>query len=127
MTNPWKSLFLLDEDIIFLNHGSFGACPQPVFAVYQAWQRRLERQPVLFLGREMAELDQQARKSLGTYLHTPADNLAFITNVTHGVNTVARSLALGPGDEILTSDHEYGACDYTWEFICKKSSAACIH
>lgn len=126
MNNHWKSLFLLDPAIIFLNHGSFGACPQPVFDVYQEWQRRLERQPVLFLGRELAALDRQAREALGVYLHTRADNLAFIPNATYGVNAVARSLDLAPGDEILTTDHEYGACDYTWDFISHKTGARII-
>ncbi len=122
-----KNLFLLDPEIIFLNHGSFGACPIPVFEIYQAWQRRLERQPVLFLGREISTLDREARQHLGVYLHTDADNLVFITNATQGVNIIAHSLALDPGDEILTTDHEYGACDNTWEFYCKRNGAAYIH
>ena len=118
-----NSLFLLDPSIHFLNHGSFGACPIPVFESYQSWQRRLERQPVLFLGREMIALDRQARQALGEYFHTAADNLVFVPNATHGANIVARSLALAPGDEILSTDHEYGACDYAWEFVCQKSGA----
>lgn len=123
----FQNLFLLDPSIHFLNHGSFGACPIPVFEAYHAWQRRLEHQPVLFLGREMASLDRQARLPLAEYLHTAADNLVFVPNATHGVNIIARSLALAPGDEILTSDHEYGACDYTWEFLCGKSGAYYKH
>ncbi len=118
-----KSLFLLDPTIHFLNHGSFGACPRPVFEAYQAWQHRLECQPVQFLGRELDGLDREAREALGGYLHTPADNLVFVPNATCGVNIVARSLALKPGDEILSTDHEYGACDFAWEFICKKTGA----
>jgi isopenicillin-N epimerase len=127
MPTDLRSLFLLDGAVHFLNHGSFGACPKPVFKAYQAWQRRLERQPVLFLGRELADLDLQARQALAAYLHTAAENLAFIPNATHGMNIVSRSLKLGPGDEILTSDHEYGACDFAWEFACKKSAATMIH
>ena len=126
-SNPIQQFFLLDKKIHFLNHGSFGACPQPVFEAYQAWQRRLENQPVLFLGREVAALDREARQPLGAYLHTDAANLVFVSNATQGVNIIARSLALGPGDEILTTDHEYGACDYTWEFVCKKTGATYIH
>lgn len=127
MTDHIKSTFLLDPNIVFLNHGSFGACPQPVFEVYQAWQRRLERQPVLFLGREITAHFHQAREAIGEYLLTAADNLAFVPNATHGVNIIAHSLALQPGDEILTSDHEYGAMDYTWEFIGKKTGVKIVH
>jgi isopenicillin-N epimerase len=119
-----KDQFLLDPEIHFLNHGSFGACPRPVFQAYQEWQRRLERQPVLFLGREFARLHQEARQALGAYLKADPDDMVYIPNATHGVNIIARSLALEPGDEVLATDHEYGACDYTWEFICQKRGAA---
>ena len=55
------------------------------------------------------------------------DDLVFIPNATHGVNIIAHSLSLQPGEEILTTDHEYGACDYTWDFICSKTGARYIH
>jgi isopenicillin-N epimerase len=112
-----KEHFLLDPTVIFLNHGSFGATPEPVFAAYQEWQRRLERQPVLFLGRELDGFLYQSRQALGEYLGVDANDLVYIPNATHGVNIIARSLALQPGDEVLATDHEYGACDYTWEFV----------
>jgi isopenicillin-N epimerase len=122
-----KEYFLLDPNVIFLNHGSYGAAPKPVFEAYQNWQLRLERQPVLFLGRELPELMRASRVVLGKYLNADADDLVYIPNATHGINIVARSLDLKPGDEILTTDHEYGACDYTWEFICQKTGALYIH
>jgi isopenicillin-N epimerase len=126
MKNPIKDLFMLDPEVIFLNHGSFGACPRPVFQAYQEWQCKLERQPVLFLGRELLKYDQDARQALGDYINAPCDDLVFVTNATHGVNIAARSLALGPGDEILATDHEYGACDAAWDFISLKTGAAYI-
>ncbi|HEY3476667.1 MAG TPA: aminotransferase class V-fold PLP-dependent enzyme, partial [Anaerolineales bacterium] len=122
-----KEYFLLDPSIVFLNHGSYGATPKPVFDAYQAWQRRLERQPVLFLGRELPELLRESRIALGRFLNADADDLVYIPNATHGVNIIAHSLGLRPGDEILTTDHEYGACDYTWEFVCRKAGARYIH
>ncbi len=122
-----KEYFLLDPNVIFLNHGSYGATPKPVFEAYQNWQRRLESQPVLFLGRELPHLLHVSRIALGNYLHADADDLVYIPNATHGVNIIAHSLQLKPGDEILTSDHEYGACDYTWEFICEKTGARYVH
>lgn len=111
---------MLEPDVIFLNHGSFGATPKPVFEVYQAWQRRLEGQPVRFLGREVNAHLTEARTALGRYLNVPADDLSFVTNATLGVNIAARSLGLGDGDEVLTSDQEYGACDNIWTFLGQK-------
>ena len=122
-----KEYFLLDPDVIFLNHGSFGATPKPVFEAYQQWQLRLERQPVLFLGREYDALMRDSRVALGKYVNADPDDLVYISNATYAVNIVARSLNLQPGDEVLTSDHEYGACDYTWEFLCEKSGAKYVH
>jgi isopenicillin-N epimerase len=122
-----KQYFLLDPNVIFLNHGSYGATPKPVFEAYQNWQLRLEHQPVLFLGRELPHLLRESRVVLGNYLNADADDLVYIPNATHGVNIVAHSLQLKSEDEILTSDHEYGACDYTWDFICAKTDARYIH
>jgi isopenicillin-N epimerase len=122
-----KEQFHLDPAIHFLNHGSYGATPRPVFQVYQNWQLRLETQPVLFLGREFNGLIKESRDCLGEYLNASGDDLVYIPNATHGINIVARSLDLKPGDEILTSDHEYGACDYTWNFICEQTGATYIH
>ncbi len=118
-----KELFLLDPNIVFLNHGSFGATLRPVFEEYQRWQRELERQPVEFLGRRFTELMRDARAALGAYVHANAADLVFTPNATTALNIVARSLRLNPGDEILTTDHEYGALDRTWRFICRKTGA----
>ena len=122
-----RRFFQLDPSVTFLNHGSFGATPKPVFDAYQNWQLRLESQPVLFLGRELDGLLKDSRQVLGEYLNAEADDLVYIPNATHGVNIISRSLSLLHGDEIVTSDHEYGACDYSWEFICKKTGANYIH
>ena len=118
-----QNQFLLDPDITFLNHGSYGACPKPVFEEYQRWQLELERQPVEFLGRRADELLQDARVKLGAYLNAPADSLVFVTNATWGVNVIIRSLDLDPGDEVLTTDHEYGANTLAWEWLLAKEGA----
>ena len=115
-----KKFFLLDRSITFLNHGSFGATPKPVFDEYQRWQRELEHQPVEFLGRRFAGLMRTAREALADYLGTSAGNLIFAQNVTIALNVVARSLELGAGDEVLSTHHEYGAMDRTWRFLSKE-------
>ena len=112
-----RRLFRLDPDVTFLNHGSFGAVPRPVFRDYQSWQRELERQPVEFLGRRFAQLMLNARLSLADTIHTFPSNVVFTPNVTVSINIVARSLDLAEGDEVLSTDHEYGACDRTWRFL----------
>ncbi len=118
--NQLKPLFFLDPEVTFLNHGSFGATPRPVLENYQDWQRRLEKQPVLYLARENQDHFRTARKNLASYLKAKSDNLVFVPNATFGVNVIARSLDFQPGDEILTSNHEYGACDNIWDFLNQK-------
>lgn len=122
-----RKQFQLDRSITFLNHGSFGATPRPVFREYQRWQRELEKQPVEFLGRRFAKSMAGARAALGTYLGTHADNLVYVQNATIAMNIVAHSLELSPGDEVLTSGHEYGAMDRTWSFLSKQRGFRYIH
>jgi isopenicillin-N epimerase len=118
-----KELFLLDPDVVYLNHGSFGACPRPVFERYQAWQHELEREPVDFIARRLPGLLADARAALADYVGAQPDDLTFVQNATTGVNMAARALDLKPGDEVLTTDLEYGACDYTWEHVCARAGA----
>jgi isopenicillin-N epimerase len=122
MAQDLRSEFLLRPEVVFLNHGSFGACPRPVFEDYQRWQRELEAQPVEFLG-SRTQLLPQARAALATYVGCGRDDLVFIPNATTGVSAVARSLPLKEGDEVLSTDHEYGACDRAWEFACRRTGA----
>ncbi len=119
--------FLVRRDITFLNHGSYGACPRPVFETYQSWQRELESQPVEFLSRRVRGLLAEARAVLGEYLGTAADNVVYAPNVTWAINAVAHSLALQSGDEVLATDLEYGAVDRTWRYYCNKSGARYIN
>jgi len=118
--------FLLREDVVFLNHGSFGACPSPVFDAYQALQRELESEPVEFLGRRLTEMMAAPRVALAAELGTAQDNIAAVINATSGLNIVARSLPLKPGDQILTTDHEYSALEKTWAFVCRQTGAEIV-
>jgi len=118
-----RDLFLLRPDVVFLNHGSFGACPRPVFDAYQRWQEELERQPVEFLGRRFRDLMQQAREALAAYVGADPQDLVYVPNATVGVNIAARSLPLGVGDEVLSTDHEYGAMRRMWRTVCEERGA----
>ncbi len=118
--NNNSELFLLDPTIHFLNHGSFGATPRPVMEENQLWQRKLENQPVEFLGRRAPALLANARSILAKFLGTTQDNIVFIPNATTGINIVARSLNLHQNDQVLSTDHEYGAIDRTWRFLSQK-------
>lgn len=118
-----RELFDLDPDLVFLNHGSFGACPQPVRAAQRAWQDEMERNPVEFLGRRSATLLRAAREALAAFVGARADDLVFVPNATTGVNIVAQSLPLRAGDEVLGTTLEYGACDAAWDFVCARRGA----
>ena len=113
-----RDLFLLDPEVTFLNHGSFGATPRAVFERYQAWQRDLEREPVDFIARRLWPLLAEARAELGAFVGAQADDLTFVQNATTGVNMAARTLDLQPDDEVLSTNLEYGACVLTWQRLC---------
>jgi len=118
--------FLLDPDVVYLNHGSYGACPHEVFDEYQRLQLDLERGPTDFFtrrvsrgfwgGDEPGELFE-ARAVLARFVGARAEDLVFVPNATSGLNAVIRSLRLDPDDEVLTTGHEYGAITTTWEFV----------
>ena len=120
INRSFSEYFLLDPSITFLNHGSFGATPIPVFEVYQRIQRELENEPVEFLGRKASGLLQKSRETLAKYLSVAPDDIVYVPNSTHGINIVAHSLDLHSGDEVLTTDHEYGAMDRTWQFMSSR-------
>jgi len=103
-------MWTLDPTVVFLNHGSFGACPKPVLDAQRKLREELEREPVRFLSRELSARLDAARAALGAFIGADPDDLAFVTNATTGVNTVLRSLAIEPGDELLVTDHAYNAC-----------------
>lgn len=116
-----KDFFLIDPDVVYLNHGSFGAVPKEVFTTYQKFQQELEKNPVRFLYRELSDEIMHVKEVLGHTLNSPADNLLIIPNATYGVNLVLRSLGIQPGEEILTSTHEYGACINALRYFTQSS------
>jgi isopenicillin-N epimerase len=120
-----RELFLLDPEIAFLNHGAHGACPRSVFDEYRRWQLELERQPVAFF-RRYPDLYDEARGLLARHVGADPPNVVFVPNATSGMNMALRSLELRPGDEILTTDHEYGAVDLLWQKVCAKPGARIV-
>jgi isopenicillin-N epimerase len=128
LTTNLAQQFLLDPEVVFLNHGSFGACPRPVFEDYQRWQRELERQPVAFLDsrRGLKTNLRLAREALAAEVGTSAENIAQVSNATSGLNIVIQSLPLEAGDEILTTDHEYAALEKTLSFVARRSGAKIV-
>ncbi|RZJ66499.1 MAG: aminotransferase class V-fold PLP-dependent enzyme [Flavobacterium sp.] len=118
-----KQHFLLDPKIVYLNHGSFGACPKPIFDDYQYWQRLLEFEPVQFVFKKGPEQLRKSKQALAKFLNCDAADFFFTPNPTFAINTIMHSLDLKPGDEILATDNEYGAMDRTWNFYTRKTGA----
>lgn len=121
-----KSQFLLDQNITFLNHGSFGSWPKPIFEEFQRFQRELESDPVDFITIKQPTYLKTARQSLAKFVDCKAQDLFFTSNPTFAINVIMSSIKLNPEDEILSTNHEYGAMDRTWNFYCNKSGAKYI-
>ena len=124
--SPYAAHWDLDPDVVFLNHGSFGACPRVVLELQQDLRRRMEAQPLKFLYRDLEGLLDQARQPLAALVGCDADDLAFVPNATTGVNTVLRSLSLGPDDELLVTDQEYNACRNALDYVAQRSNAKVV-
>lgn len=121
-----KEHWLLDPAITFLNHGSFGATPKVVLAKQQELRARMEREPVLFLVRDLEALLDEARGILGEFVGADPASLAFVPNATAGVNAVLRSLDLDRHDELLVSSHEYNASRNALEYVAGLAGAKVI-
>ncbi len=124
--SPLRAHWQLDKDIVFLNHGSFGACPTEVLQAQSELRARLEAEPVRFMIRELEPLLDEARAVLAAFLDADADDLAFVPNATAGVNTVLRSLSLSPGDELLTTNHEYNASRNALDWVASRAGAKVV-
>lgn len=122
----WKSHWSLDPTITFLNHGSFGACPKIVLAHQNALRQQLEAEPVRFFALELEGLLDAARAELAAFVGAKSEDLAFVPNATTGINTVLRSLPLKPGDELLTTDHEYNASRNALNHIAELTGATVV-
>ena len=121
-----KDWFLLDPDITFLNHGSYGACSKPVFKEYQDWQQKLENQPVQFMTNRVYSALEKARESMSQFVGCDEQELVFFQNPTTAVTNVIYNLDLKPGDEVLMSNHEYGALVRAWKMWGKKTGVNII-
>ena len=122
----WRQYWSLDRSITYLNHGAFGACPIPVLEAQQRWRQQLESEPTRFFGREYEDLINQAREKLAAFVGADAEDLVFVPNATAGVNTVLRSLRFQPGDELLTTNHEYNACRNALDFVAQRDGAKVV-
>lgn len=118
-----KNLWTLDPAITFLNHGSFGACPRAVLELQTELRAQMEREPVRFMVRELDPLIDDARATLSRFVGASTESLAFVRNATEGVNSVLRSLRFAPGDELLTTTHEYNASRNVLEYAAARDGA----
>jgi isopenicillin-N epimerase len=124
--DAWRSQWSLPQSVTYLNHGSFGPSPVVVQQTRQQWSERLESQPMEFFLRRMEDHLEEASGRLGKFVGAEAADLVFVENATHGMNIVAANLDLKPEDEVLCTDHEYGAVLRIWRRTCKNAGARAI-
>ncbi|MFN8012175.1 MAG: aminotransferase class V-fold PLP-dependent enzyme [Holophagaceae bacterium] len=126
MPSALAARWSLDPAVVYLNHGSYGACPVAVQEAQAELRRELEAEPVDFLSRRLQPRMDAAREELSAFLGADPADLAFVPNATTGVNAVLRSLDFGPGDELLTTSHAYAACRKTLDFVAARSGATVV-
>ncbi len=114
----WQQHWQIRKDTIYLNHGSFGPPPLVVQKARREWQLRLDEQPMDFFVRQLEPAWFAVRERLAKFVGTSAANLIFVDNATVGMNIVADSFRLAAGDEVLLTNHEYGAVERIWDRAC---------
>ncbi len=124
--SEFRSLFMLDPSVVFLNHGSFGAVPRPVHSHQEALRRTMEAEPVRFLARELPDELDRVRESAAALVRAEAASIALTVNTTTAVNAVARSVRLERGDEVLLTNHEYGAMLLLWDEVAAQAGARVV-
>jgi isopenicillin-N epimerase len=124
--NSLADHWLLDPEVVFLNHGSFGATPKAVIEEQTRIRERIESQPLLFFDHHYLDELDSARSELARFLGSSTEGLVFVVNATTGVNTVLRSLRLRSGDEILVTDHEYNACRNAIDVVAGMAGAQVV-
>ena len=118
-----RHLWLLDPEIHFLNHGSFGAVPRSVLDVQSRWRDRIERHPVELIDRRMPELLELSLDAAESFVHGAPNRNAFMVNATSAINSVVRSLSFNPGDTISTTTHVYNAVRKTLQWVARRDGA----
>ena len=124
--SPLAAQWALSRDVVYLNHGSFGACPRTVLNDQFELRAKLESNPMRFLVREYPPLLDAAREEVARLLGASPEDVVFTQNATVGVNVVARSLELQHGDELLTTNHDYNACRCALEEAARRQGARVV-
>ncbi|GAA3742724.1 aminotransferase class V-fold PLP-dependent enzyme [Micromonospora maritima] len=118
-----RLLFSLDPSVSHLNHGSFGAVPIAVQRAQQRLRDEMESNPLRFFTQGLVDRIAHARRHLATFLGADPDGTALVGNVTAAAAVVLQSLALRPGDEVVTTDHGYGAVALSVARECARTGA----
>ena len=126
LPSQFARLWTIDPQVVYLNHGSFGACPKVILEKHQEYGQMLEKEPVRFMMKNLEVLMDNSRKKVASFIHANQEDIVFVQNATTGVNTVFRSLNFRQGDEILYTNHIYGACKQTLEFIARQTGAKLV-
>ena len=121
--NDWKTAWDLRSDTIYLNHGSFGPSPRSVIEARSQWQTEMESQPMDFFVRKFADALLLTRQRLAEFLVAQPEDLVLVENATQAMNVIANSFPLQADDQVLLTDHEYGAVRRIWEATCRQASA----
>ena len=128
MTDLSRSLiprdeWLLDPDVTFINHGSFGAVPRALIAEQRRLQELMEHNPSQFLTFELPTAVRAAANRLAAFVGELGTDYVFVENATAGCNTVLASIGLVPGDEILVTNHCYPAVLKATKFNASRTGA----
>ena len=118
-----KKEFYLEEGFTFVNHGSFGCVPRPVFEARMKRIEELEQNPDTWFRYKYSPLMKEGLQVMSNFLNCSLDELVFVENATTGVTIALRSLKLKQGEGLMVTTMTYEAVRFTADRLCKELSA----
>ncbi|KAH9972771.1 pyridoxal phosphate-dependent transferase [Lactifluus volemus] len=96
-----RQYFSFEENYVNLNTGSYGSVPIPVSSATENTFRSMERNIDRFLRLRLSEHLNLARHRMARFVGAGPEELVFVPNASHGLNTVLRNLVWNKDDIII--------------------------
>ncbi|MFC1732098.1 aminotransferase class V-fold PLP-dependent enzyme [candidate division KSB1 bacterium] len=111
-----KSSFAFDPGLYYFNNASLGPSPEFVIDATEKFRRTLDSFPSKYMWGGWNAEKESVREKAAEMTGVSPEEIALIHNTTEGMNLIASSMELVPGDEVILADHEHPSGTIPWQY-----------